>query len=204
MKKWFLVLIICTSFTCLVDANGVLILTGVYSGENLYVQNPLLPDNHFSTEEVFVNEILVLSNPMTSAFTIDLSHLKVDQSVEVKILHKERYQPKIINAFVLLNHEINTGISYAPIANIFRWTNADQTTVRWLTHGEKGGGTFVIQRAHKEKWVAIDEIPAKSVEDNSVYKVLMRHQNGENTYRVKLTDRDGFVSYSDQFSYRSK
>ena len=37
--------------------------------------------------------------------------------------------------------------------------------------------------------------------DNTVYKVLVSHEKGENTYRIKLTDRDGYVTYSDPFRY---
>ena len=91
MRKGFLLLIlgVLISNAVLAEVSKVLILTGVYSGKNLYVQNPLLPDKHFSTEEVFVNEKLVLSHPLTSAFTMDLSHLMVDQPVEIKIVQKE-------------------------------------------------------------------------------------------------------------------
>ena len=203
MRKGFLLLIlgVLISNAVLAEVSKVLILIGVYSGKNLYVQNPLLPDKHFSTEEVFVNEKLVLSHPLTSAFTIDLSHLMVDQPVEIRIVHKEHYSPRIINAHVIRNHEVNTKAGYAPSADVFSWTNADGGNIRWLTHGEKGGGSFEIQRAHKEDWLSIDKIPAKSVNDNTVYKVLVSHEKGENTYRIKLTDRDGYVTYSDPFRY---
>ena len=206
MKKCLVVIllgILCQS-SLHIKADNVLILTGVYSGENLYVQNPLLPDHHFSTEEVFVNQISVLSNPLTSAYTIDLSHLTVDQAVEIRITHKENYPPKIINAHVIGNHQVNFGSSYAPTADVFRWTNADSTTVKWLTHDEKGGGTFEIQRARMEEWLPVVKIPAKSITDESIYKVIVSHEEGENTYRIKLTDRDGYVTYSDPFLYTSR
>ena len=187
-------------------SSEVLIITGKYTGKDLYVQNPMLPDNHFSTEQVYVNESLVLSYPMTSAYTIDLSFLDLNESVEVKIVHKESYYPKIVNAHVIRDNEqrTSTSESYVAVENVFRWINVDGTTIRWLTHGEKGGGTFEIQQAEKEKWVAISEIPSSASSDDSVYRCSITHQKGENTYRIKLTDRDGYVTYSNQINYKLK
>ena len=43
------------------QGTDVLIITGVYTGKDLYVQNPILEDNRsFSTQEVYVNQVLVL------------------------------------------------------------------------------------------------------------------------------------------------
>ncbi len=206
MRKrfWWLILAVLPSQTVFAIESNVLILTGIYSGKNLYVQNPLLPDKQFSTEEVFVNKILVLSHPITSAFTIDLSHLTINQPVEVKIVHNERYSPRIINAHVIRNHTVNTKPGYVPTVDVFRWINADGTKIRWLTHGEKGGGDFEIQRAFIENWQKVDNVPAKSINDHTVYKILVTHDPGENIYRIKLTDRDGYVTYSDTFRYLSK
>lgn len=183
-------------------ASEVLIISGEYSGKNLYVQNPLLPDNRFSTEQVFVNDQLVLSNPMTSAFTVNLSHLAINQPVEVRIIHRERYQPRIINPHVLHGNTINSTASSGPVVNVFRWINVDGTTLRWLTHGERGGGVFEVQRKLQGQWVSLDTIPAKPQSDESVYRVLVAHEKGQNGYRIKLTDRDGYVTYSDPIEYK--
>ena len=184
-------------------SSEVLIITGIYTGKDLYVQNPILPDNRFSTEQVFVNESLVLTSPMTSAYTIDLSFLRLNESVEVKIVHKERYHPKIINAHVIrgAKQKVTVSDSYAAVENVFRWINVDGTTVRWLTHGEKGGGTFEIQKALKEQWTTLDKVPSSSASDESIYRFTVAHEKGENTYRIRLTDRDGYVTYSNPINY---
>ena len=187
-------------------SSEVLIISGIYTGKDLYVQNPILPDNRFSTEQVFVNESLVLSSPMTSAYTIDLSFLQLNESVEVKIVHKKRYHPKIINAHVIRDakQKVTRTDSYAAVENVFRWINVDGTTLRWLTHGEKGGGNFEIQKASSEGWIALDKVPSSSSADDSVYRFNLVHDSGLNTYRIRLTDRDGYVSYSNQIDYRLK
>ena len=185
-------------------ANQVLILSGIYSGKDLYVQNPILPDNKFSTEEVYVNEKLVLTRPMTSAFTVDLSFLTINEPVEVRIVHNDGFRPRIINAHVIRNNVTRVVSSYAPVENVFRWINVDGTTLRWLTHGEKGEGTFEIQKAHKEDWKIIGQVPADLQANEKVYRVPVKHKAGENTYRIKLTDRDGYVTYSDPIDYKVK
>lgn len=180
-----------------------MILTGFYTGKNLYVQNPILPDNKsFSTEQVFVNESLVLNKPITSAFIVDLSHLTIEQRVEIRIVHQPNYPPKIINAYVVRDQQLNESGSFAAVKQVFRWTKADRQTIRWLTFGEKGGGTFEVQKAHKQSWKTITWVPSKAIDDKSVYRVMVSHDNGENTYRLKLVDRDGFVSYSPLISYK--
>jgi hypothetical protein len=187
-------------------SSEVLIITGKYTGKDLYVQNPMLPDNHFSTEQVYVNESLVLSYPMTSAYTIDLSFLDLNELVEVKIVHKEHYHPKIVNAYVIRGNQqrMTSSNSYAAVDNVFRWINVDGTTIRWLTHGEKGGGTFEVQQAEKEKWVTVSEVPSSLSSNESVYRYSITHRQGENVYRIKLTDRDGYVTYSNQIDYMLK
>jgi hypothetical protein len=191
-------------FSHSIIASEVLILTGIYTGTDLYVQNPILPDNQFSTTEVFVNESLVLSNPLASAFTIDLSHLRINEQVEVKIVHKKGYQPKIVNAHAIRNQEITSTSSFAPSENVFRWINVDGTTIRWLTHGEKAGGRFEIQKAEMEKWVLLEQMESIPNTDESVYRLQVNHEKGENTYRIKLVDRDGYVTYSNLIKYKFK
>lgn len=200
--RFNVVLIVILLASPLALAAEVLIITGAYTGKNLYVQNPILPDNRFSTEEVFVNEQLVLSNPMTSAYLIDLTHLEINQPVEIRIVHKDRFKPRIINAHVLLHNVVSSVSSYGPVENIFRWINVDGKTIRWLTHGEKGGGVFMVQKALQEDWVTVGEIAATALSNESIYRLELKHHKGENTYRVKLTDRDGYVSYSDPIEYK--
>lgn len=202
MKRVCFLVFVCIFFLASANAEEM-ILTGYYTGKNLYVQNPILPDNKsFSTEQVFVNESLVLTNPITSAFIIDLSHLSVDQTVEVRIIHKQNFLPKIINAYVIRDRQLDFSKSFAAVKQVFRWTKADQKTIRWLTFGEKGGGTFDIQKAFRESWETISQVPSKTLDDKSVYKVLVTHDHGDNTYRLKLVDRDGYVSYSPLINYK--
>lgn len=187
-----------------VVANEVLIISGTYLGLNIYVQNPILPDNKYSTEEVFVNNQLVLTNPMTSAFTVDLSHLKVNQLVEIRIVHKERFQPRVINPHVLHENVIISETRTVPDKNVFRWVNVDDRLLRWLSHGTDKGGMYEVQRAQKEDWEEIGTIPADSLSGDIIYKLPISHRKGENSYRIRFKDSDGFVTYSEPIGYKLK
>jgi len=180
-----------------------LIITGVYTGKNLYVQNPILEDNRtFSTQEVYVNQQLVLSKPMASAFIIDLSHLQLQELVEVRIVHQENFPPKIINAYALGTVAMTGSQNYEPVKHVFRWTKADSGTVRWLL-SENQGGTFELQRAVQEGWQTLDKMSAYQHEDQKVYRLSVSHQEGANTYRIKLIDQHGYVRYSPTIHYKS-
>ncbi len=197
----FVFAVIATSAHSEVYGKDMLIITGFYTGKNIYVQNPYIPDSgYFSTEQVFVNENLVLTNPLTSAFTVDLSHLDIDQSVEVRIVHKRRFPPRIINAYVIRKVQVEE-TTYAAVKDVFRWSKADRSAIRWLTDSEKGGGTFELQKATKEQWKTIQSIASKPQEDGALYHLPITHEPGENTYRIKLVDREGYVTYSPKIHF---
>src|SRR6478736_813022 len=58
---------------------GILTLSGVYQGKNLYVQNPFTGNmKDFCSNDVYVNDVKVMSNIQSSAYEIDLSNLKLN------------------------------------------------------------------------------------------------------------------------------
>jgi len=203
VRKCLYILLLTPLFANQMHASEVLIISGVYQGKNLYVQNPILPDNRFSTQEVFVNDHLVLSNPMTSAYTVDLTHLEINTAVEVRIIHTERFQPKIINPHVLGPDQVSYDRKVGPETTVFRWINVDDRKLRWLAHGA-GSGTFEVQKSVKEGWEFIGAIEAEPLSGESVLRLALKHKKGENNYRIKFTDRNGFVTYSDPISYKLK
>jgi len=185
------------------QATEVLVITGVYTGKNLYVQNPILEDNrNFSTQEVYVNEDLVLSKPMASAFIVDLSHLSMQQEVEVRIVHQENFPPKIINAYALGVVAVTDTQEFQPIKDVFLWTKADRDMVRWLL-SDSQGGIFELQRAAQEGWQTVESMTAYNQDEENVFKLRVAHQKGLNTYRIKLINQQGYVAYSEPIHYKS-
>ena len=68
----------------------------------------------------------------------------------------------------------------------------------WTTATEKNAGKFTIQRLKEKKWLLIGEVLAKgeSSEDLTYYFSDKSPLNGENLYRLKMSDVDGTAVYS--------
>ena len=114
MKNKFLTTLVALLFASAVNA-GILTLSGVYHGKNLYVQNPFTGNmKDFCTNEVYVNDRLVMKDIQSSAYEIDLSHLKEQDPVTIKITHKDDCKPKILNPQVIK----------ATSRNLSRWNHA--------------------------------------------------------------------------------
>lgn len=168
-----------------------LVLTGVYNGKNLFVQNPLSSNmKDYCTQEVWVNEKQLFTSPRSSAFTINLSHLGPLAPVTVRIVYNNGCVPKVINPQVIRTR------------NNFRYLslNADSIQLEWVTSGEHTSGKFFIEKWVDGRWSPLESKESKGV-DNSRYKLGVVHQSGENKYRIKYLQGDGETFYSSVQSY---
>ncbi|MBX9850426.1 MAG: T9SS type A sorting domain-containing protein [Cytophagaceae bacterium] len=174
---------------------GILTLSGVYQGKNLYVQNPFTGNmKDFCTNDVYVNDKLVMSNIQSSAYEIDLSHLKEQEPVTVKITHKDDCKPKILNPQV-----IKATSQFA-----FSSFHVEKDKITWVTKGEKQNGKHFIEHFVNNSWVIVKEIPGKgSVIINSYNEPAVSHHSGLNKYRVKYLENDGQVFYSQVLEFVS-
>jgi hypothetical protein len=173
---------------------GILTLTGVYQGKNLYIQNPFAGNQKdFCATEVFVNDVKVLHNIQSSAFEIDLSHLKVQQPVTIKITHKDDCKPKILNPQVIK----------ATSSFQFSSFNVDKEHLVWSTKGEKPGGKMFVEHFLYNSWVNIKELPAKGGVIINNYDLKSSHNSDLNKYRIKFVESDGQVFYSQIVEFKS-
>ena len=169
-----------------------LVLTGVYNGKNLYVQNPIAPNlKDYCTQEVYVNGELVFQNPRSSAFTINLAHLSTKDPVEIKILYSEGCMPKIINPQV-----VRALASFKYLA-----VNVDTAAVSWTTNNQQKGGKFFIEQWHNERWMPVATVSAEV--DQARYSTAVSHNSGTNRYRIKFLQDDGEMYYSNVQEYSS-
>ena len=162
-------------------------LTGEYQGKNLYVQNPLSPDKiNFCTQEVYLNEKLVISHPKTSAFEIDLSDLKIGEPVFVKITYNEGCVPKVINPQVVRSK------------SKFQFSNtlADAISINWNTQGELPHGNFFVEHYKNNKWEMEDTVAGKGSFDSNQYAVGPSYHTGDNKYRIRYEQNDGRIFFS--------
>ncbi len=167
-------------------------VTGEYQGKNIYVQNPLSPDQiNFCTKEVYLNQQLILQSPKTSAFVIDLSGLNIGDPVFIKIVYSRGCSPKIINPQVIRSK------------SKFRFINesADAISLNWTTGGELPHGMFYVEHYVQKKWVTMKKVPGKGAFDYNQYALQPDHHTGENKYRIRYQQNDGKIFFSKVFEY---
>ncbi|MFN3405527.1 MAG: hypothetical protein ACK40G_15610 [Cytophagaceae bacterium] len=173
---------------------GVLTLSGVYQGKNLYVQNPFTGNmKDFCTNDVFINEVKVMSNIQSSAYEIDLSHLKLNDPVTIKISHKDDCKPKILNPQVI---RMSSSFQFSSF-------NIDKENIIWATKGEKPRGKFFVEHFINNSWVTVKEITGKESVILNNYDIKSSHHSGLNKYRIKYLENDGQVFYSQVLEFNS-
>ena len=178
------ILSVCVSL----GAAGELVLSGAYQGKDVFVQNPYNRSSaSFCTEKVFVNDRLILENPKVSAFKIDLSYLSINDLVVIRITHSEGCRPTIINQYVLKT------------VSDFKFLSAevDNNSIRWATFGEKLPGRFTLERQNEKlEWNTLNSVEGKQNLADNLYALSTNHVKGENKYRIKYVNDQGFKSYS--------
>jgi len=172
---------------------AVLTLSGVYQGKNPVVQNPPVSATEFCTQEVYVNETLVMSHLHATMYEIDLTHLKMDEPVTIKIVHKDDCTPKIMNPQVLR------------VNSLFQFTAflIDERKMTWATKGEHPGGKMFVEQFVNNQWVVVKEIVGHGSITLNNYSAEESHFSGVNKYRIKFLGKDGIVSYSQPKEYTS-
>lgn len=186
--------VVCLLFPCLLLAQQEqeeYVVSGVYNGKNLYVQNPLSSNmKDYCTREVWVNGQQIFANPRSSAFTVNLSHLSELEPVTVRIVYANGCAPKIINPQVIHTR------------NNFRYLTIqiDSNKLEWLTTGELESGKFFIEKLQGGRWQPIGSQQAIGKE-NSRYQAAVEHHSGENKYRLKYLQEDGETFYSSVQTY---
>jgi len=171
------------------------VLSGVYRGRDIYVQNPYLnSSNRFCIKSIQVNGNTVINNPNSSALTIDLSRFQLNDSISIIILHSEACAPKILNPRVLLS-----GSGFAIVQ-----ASADNASISWITTGEQDKDAyFELEKIKSDKWVPIEKIQAKGDIDNNQYSVGAVHYSGENLFRVHYISNNDSSYYSQEFDFYS-
>jgi hypothetical protein len=175
---------------------GELVLEGVYKGKNLFVQNPFNgSQKDFCTQEVIVNNKVLLSEVKSSAFEIDLSSFTIDESLFVKIVYKEDCQPKVINP-----HAIGTKKLFS-----YNTLKIDYQAISWSTHGETDQTVYFLEKFVNNSWLVVSP-PIKSLGDESSahYMLKTSHHSGINKYRIKSFNEKGQVYYSKIYEYESR
>lgn len=192
IKKYFLLILITLSSISSIYA-GVLSLSGIYQGKNLYIQNPPITETEYCTQEVYVNDVKIMSHIIASAYEIDLSHLKMDEPVHIRIIHRDDCHPKILNPQVL---KINSTFQFTSFV-------IDEKKLAWSTKGEIAGGKMYIEHFINNVWVVVKDISCHGSITLNNYQVDENHHSSINKYRIKFLEKDGQAFYSKVIEYTS-
>lgn len=183
-------------FATTVAYSGEIVLSGTYMGKSVFVQNPFNHSlNAFCTEAVYVNDRKFFDAPQISAFKIDLSHLKMNDLVIIRIIFSDGCQPRVVNPHVIQSRSDFKFIT----------SQSDNSSISWTTAGELPEGQFVVEQYHadKGKWESFKSIRARGAQEANQYVIGAMHQAGENRYRIRYEAPGGVVTYSVEVAYTS-
>lgn len=173
---------------------GELVLTGVYHGSNLYVQNPHDSKQNYCVQDIYVNGKKHMATPQASVFTIDLSSIGMDTPVKIEIYHGNDCEPKVINPNAIrVKDEFQ-----------FAFINIDGQVLHWQAKGEKKLGKYFIEKFEHNNWDIELAISGKGDPKDNEYKVPIEHHAGSNKYRVKYLEVSGRSYYSGEVNYESE
>lgn len=169
-------------------------LTGVYQGKNIYVQNPLKPDQSgYCTQAVFVNGTKLLTNPRTSSYEINLSKYAINTPVEIRIVYSNGCKPKVINKYVI---DVKTKFKFISFT-------VDDKNLNFTVEGESNNSVYYIEHYVNNNWTTLKVLTAQEQQKINSYSVPVSHSTGQNTYRIKHQEKSGQIVYSQTVSYSS-
>lgn len=147
----------------------------------------------FCVQSVVLNGHTVISSPASSALTVDLSHLSLNDSVNILVFHYDECLPKILNPRVL-----KQGSGFKLIQPM-----ADNAAVSWITTGEEDKEAyFELEKMFLSGWKPIKKIKAKGDIDTNQYSVGVVHYAGQNEFRIHYVAKNQEV-YSPVFEFYS-
>jgi len=171
-----------------------MLISGVYLGKNLYVQNPSCSEQSgFSIKYVYVNGNLKVENPTTSTFELDLSGFAVNTHLEIKIIYGESCAPQLINPQVIKPKD---NFNFQRIAAL-------NDSLTWETTGEKGIHKFLVEKRTSNDWLIIQACDGQGFTRN-LYSIKLNPTSGVNVFRLKYIDGNGRSWYSPAINYNAE
>lgn len=184
IKALYLVVLLVLVFTKLSAQDTTSFrFTLFYAGKNVYVQNPVYRDSLFCTCLVKVNQKNLLVQPASSSYEIDLSGYKLNDTLNIQIIHYKSCIPKVLNLY----------IGHRRLAVFKSFTNWGQTLVCTYKKGTDQG-VFYVEHFEYNSWVNKAELAP--VKGDTMFTVNIHPFSGSNKYRLRYIAPNGEVCYS--------
>jgi len=167
----------------------VSVLSGVYQGQSLYIQNPyLISEGKFCIDTIRVNNLDIYTNPQISAVKLHFGKEMLFTPVMVMIKHNENCKPKFINPEAILYHS-----SFK-----FDSLTVNDSLISWHSKGEKIEGLYSVEKLNGTYWQSVNTINPKGQFEGSSYVYYPEFDQGGNRFRIKYSLPDNRYIYSQE------
>jgi hypothetical protein len=177
---------------------GVLVLSGYYQKENIYVKNSISYTGvGFCTYEVVVNGQVSTDEINSEAFEIDLSQFqfKVGDPIEIHIKYKDDgCMPKILNPNALAPN---------PTYQLHDIYVDEKGVLHWEADNENYPLPYIIEQYKWNKWVQIGEIMGQGGKELHHYTFETTPVAGVNKFRIKQKGHIDKTKISPPVAYTS-
>ncbi len=158
-------------------------LAGVYQGKTLFIQNPYNPlTKKYCVVAISVNNQMLAMNYSLSAIKLDFDEYDLNTPVNITVYHADTVcRPVIINSEAVLFH------------TIFRFSELSLTdsALVWSTKGERGMGTFEVEKLEEGIWRGQESVIAKGTYAGADYSFFPVMEEGHNKYRIRYSFPEG-------------
>ena len=169
-----------------------LLLSGVYKGESIYIQNPYqIATNEFCVQSVKVNGKEQGLNLNLTAVRLNFKSIDRFSPVTVKIIHGDSCKPRIVNPEAILYH------------SNFKFDSLvlNDSIMHWYTKGDRRDGLFKIEQLKNLYWNEVKTVRSKGRFDGAQYVFFPDHQDGGNKYRIKYELPNNRYLYSPELEH---
>ena len=171
-------------------------LAGVYQGKTLFIQNPYNSALRlYCIEKILVNNVPLNLSYKMSAIALDFDNFDLYTPINISIIHGDKIcSPLIINPEAVLFH------------TVFRFSSVSlsDSSLTWSTKGERGIGTFELEKLTNGIWIAQETITSEGVYEAGSYASFPVLDEGANKYRIKYNYPRGSRArylYSQEIDY---
>ncbi|MCY4418500.1 MAG: hypothetical protein OXB93_01475 [Cytophagales bacterium] len=184
------------------SAQKIYSLSGVYKGENLWVQNPFLPKTQeFCVQQVRLNGKTILKDIKLSAFQIDmdmyLRSRNLYDPVRISLVHEEDCVPHVPNVEVI-----------SPDASfLFTSVFISADTLYWEVRDEAPKAEYLVERLQEVgRWEHQTRVPVDRIGMERSYFVIPEFKTGLNKFRIRYIspDQEDILSMFTETHYAAK
>jgi hypothetical protein len=173
----------CLVFTLWCRASGQdgrqLAISGVYTGQSLFIQNPYLEDEKtYCIESIRLNNRLLNIDLKRSALIIAFEGIERNEPVFIRITSRDTTCiPVILNPEAIRYHNV-FGFEYVFISD---------SLLTWKTRGEKPEARYIVEKFDYGYWRDLDTLKAQYDYGGAQYYYQPIFEEGINKFRIKYS-----------------